>query len=810
MTPLDERDPVDVLAEDFADRLRRGEHPSVGDFAAANPDHAEQLRELLPAVAQMEFLKRFRRASGSGEQVELPDRFGDFRIVRELGRGGMGIVFEAVQESLGRPVALKVLATHAQLDEVRRSRFVREAQAAARLHHTSIVPVFGVGEQDGMPYYVMQLIRGEGLHTVADRWRRERDQSAVSAGSTVEFGHLETSPNHPEKAAPAPVEPAPGPAYGNWSFIAEIGMQAADALQYAHKQGVLHRDVKPANLILDPAGRVWVADFGLAKLVNTHALTATGDILGTLQYLAPECLTGDADARSDVYGLGATLYELLALRTPYAMESPARLIKQVADAQPVPPRQINPAIPRDLETIVLKAMAREPARRYATAHDLAHDLQAFLEDRPIAARRELWVGRAWRWCRRNPTTAILAANVLVALVLAGVVGWVGYANTRTALDAEARRLKEAEDARADADRARNDAVQLSNKLEANLKLSLEAFENVFNAAGSRQRFGVMMWMRPPGPGGPGRPGEGLPVFGTGPLPGPPPGPPSGMGPFPGPPGDAADNAAILEAILAFYEKFAEQNATNPRLQLEAAKAYRRVGELHSFRMFRDRPLAKAAADAFLKARAALEDLHARYPHDEAIRVELIETYLHAPSEVFGNEAENVLLRALKLAGAAESRENPYLVGSVWFRLGLLRDQDRKKSEEAFRNAINALAAPHTGIDQRPPHVIVEQAAARERLAAQLGDAEKWPAARVVLEESAAELRRASERFSSGPRPGRQIGDVLAITLHRLADVCDQLNDARAASEARKEATALPDRGFGFPGGPKKDGFPRKN
>src|SRR5436309_2631709 len=165
-----DRDPVDVLAEEFADLLRRGEHPSVGDYAAAHPEHAEQLKELLPAVAQMEMLKRFRAPAGVAEK-SLPDRLGDFRIVRELGRGGMGIVFEAVQESLGRPVALKVLARHAQLDTTRRERFVREAQAAARLHHTNIVPVFGVGEQDGIPYYVMQLIRGDGLHSVAYRWR---------------------------------------------------------------------------------------------------------------------------------------------------------------------------------------------------------------------------------------------------------------------------------------------------------------------------------------------------------------------------------------------------------------------------------------------------------------------------------------------------------------------------------------------------------------------------------------------------------------------------------------------------------------
>src|SRR5215470_2078263 len=185
MTPLDDRDPVDVLAEEFADRLRRGEHPSVSDYAAQHPDHADQLRELLPAVAQMEFLKRFRRASGAAEKEELPDRFGDFRIVRELGRGGMGVVFEAVQESLGRPVALKVLSRHAQLDPTRRERFVREAQAAAKLHHTNIVPVFGVGEQDGLPYYVMQLIPGCGLHSVVWKWRKETGRTGPTNRDTV-------------------------------------------------------------------------------------------------------------------------------------------------------------------------------------------------------------------------------------------------------------------------------------------------------------------------------------------------------------------------------------------------------------------------------------------------------------------------------------------------------------------------------------------------------------------------------------------------------------------------------------------------
>src|SRR5262249_42978210 len=156
----------------------------------------------------------------------------------------------------------------------------------------------------------------------------------------------------------------------------------------------------------------------------SDGLTATGDILGTLQYLPPECLTGRADPRSDVYGLGATLYELMTLEPPYAADSPARLIKQVADSDPPPPRQLNPNIPRDLETIVLKAMARDPAHRYADARELAHDLQAFLEDRPITARRLSVISRVWRSCRRNPTVASLTFSTAAALVLAAVAGWV--------------------------------------------------------------------------------------------------------------------------------------------------------------------------------------------------------------------------------------------------------------------------------------------------------------------------------------------------------------------------------------------------
>ncbi len=802
MTPPDDRDPVDILAEEFADRLRRGEHPSVSDYAAAHPEHAEQLRELLPAVAQMEFLKRFRRATGLADKESLPDRFGDFRIVRELGRGGMGVVFEAVQESLGRPVALKVLSTHSQLDAVHRERFVREAHAAARLHHTNIVPVFGVGEQDGLPYYVMQLIRGQGLHGIAHRWRDERKQKSKPADSTFSSKKTTTVRRTPKSDSPAsPPTEENVPEYGVWSCVADVGLQAAEALHYAHKQGVLHRDVKPGNLILDPTGRVWVTDFGLAKIIEQEGLTASGDILGTLQYLPPECLAGNADARSDVYGLGATLYELLTLQPPYPIDNVARLMKLVADTDPVPPRELNPNIPLDLETIVLKAMAREPERRYSSAREMARDLQAFLDNRPIKARRQSWLGRGWRWCRRNPTVAILTANMVAALVLAGIVGWVGYARTMRALKAEEAQLAEAKQARADAEKAKAEVVQASDKLEANLRMCLEAFENVFEAAGGKPVF-----VGPGGRGGPGGgpPGPGFGGFGHGPG-GPGGGPPPGP---PGPPGgagnDAADKAAILEAILAFFDKFAEQNATNPRLQLDAARAHRRVGEMHSWRGNNDK-----AATSFRRSAELLEELFRKYPTDENARAELVQTYLDAPPDVF-TDYERQLVRALEMSRGLEIGPRPHLTGSVLFKLGWVRDRagNRTGAEQAYRDAIAAMTAPTDSPDNRAPTTIAEQSLTRMHLAALLADTKRLPEARKTLEEAAAEWRGMGDRPGPG---GRLPWEVLALTYQQLADVCEKQGDRGAAKAAHDEASRVMSN-LGGPkrDGPKKDGPPKKD
>ena len=304
---------LDQLAEEFAARCRRGETPAVSDYAGRYPSLAGQLREVLPPIALIERLKWERNGpqpTTLGSQ--LPERIGDYRIVREVGRGGMGIVYEAEQESLGRRVALKILPRQSLLDPKRLGRFRREAQAAARLHHTNIVPVFGLCEQDGLLFYVMQFIQGQGLNEVLADLRRDPATRPTDPNNlpTLCFSDPmpETPPvkvtvnpsgfsneaepdsaEQPRPAVPARLGIAGGPTstYGYWQQVAGIGMQVAEALQYAHDQGTLHRDIKPANLLLDRQGIVWVTDFGLAKLLESDDLTSTGDVVGTLQYMAP-------------------------------------------------------------------------------------------------------------------------------------------------------------------------------------------------------------------------------------------------------------------------------------------------------------------------------------------------------------------------------------------------------------------------------------------------------------------------------------------------------------------------------------------
>jgi serine/threonine protein kinase/WD40 repeat protein/tetratricopeptide (TPR) repeat protein len=443
------------LAEEFVERHRRGERPALSEYVNRYPDLAAEVRDLFPALVQIEDLKpaagdltgAFVSANSPSDE-QAPERFGEYRILRQVGQGGMGIVYEAEQESLGRHVALKVLPRQALLKTTYRERFRREAKAAGRLHHTNIVPVYGVGECDGTHYYAMQFISGEGLDKVLRDLRRLRESpvDATAAAPLFEGSVAQSllsgrllAPEIPAKEeSPAPLAPsAPTTAGGMhgsstlsaggqegpyYRGIARIGLQVADALAYAHRQGILHRDIKPSNLLLDQQGTVWVTDFGLAKAEGADDLTQTGDIVGTVRFMAPERFDGRSLPQSDVYALGVTLHELLTLRPAFDDAKRARLVEKVLHEPPTLPRKLDPRIPRDLETVVLKCIAKEPAERYATPDELADDLRRFLADRPIKARRASDAERLWRWCRRNPAVATLLTAVGLLLTITAVGG----------------------------------------------------------------------------------------------------------------------------------------------------------------------------------------------------------------------------------------------------------------------------------------------------------------------------------------------------------------------------------------------------
>jgi serine/threonine protein kinase/WD40 repeat protein/Tfp pilus assembly protein PilF len=463
---------IDRLAEEFAARYRRGERPALQEYLDKYPELAEDIRAVFPALVEMEQVKEDHAEPASATAgAERPPlrQVGDYRILREVGRGAMGVVYEAEQVSLGRRVALKVLATHIAPDRQSVERFRREAKAAAKLHHTNIVPVFEVGQNGDICYYAMQFIQGQSLDQIfveLQRLRRpsqnrddqhpetrEQHEPDARRGEVDRLAHslltgcfqlgragaLVGDVTEDHVAAPAIVEvrraePAspssldsavlPGqteltsvrvdrPHY--FQSVARIGLQIANALAHAHARAIIHRDIKPSNLLLDVAGVVWIADFGLAK-TRDNSLTNTGDVVGTLRYMAPERFKGEDDERADVYALGLTLYEMLVLQPAFAERDRLQLIDRIKTQEPARPRVVDRRVPRDLETIVLKAIDKEPKRRYQSAEEMAEDLLRFLADEPIKARRTSQLERLRLWRRRNPAVASLLGVVLLLLV----------------------------------------------------------------------------------------------------------------------------------------------------------------------------------------------------------------------------------------------------------------------------------------------------------------------------------------------------------------------------------------------------------
>jgi serine/threonine protein kinase len=474
---------LDRLADEFAERRRRGERPSLTEYADRYPELADDIRALFPALAEVEQAAD-QRAQAHALRAEPPplSRLGDYRIVREIGRGGMGVVYEAEQESLGRRVALKVLPLQAARDARALERFRREARSAAKLHHTNIVPVFEVGQDGDVCYYAMQFIAGHGLDQVIEELRRLRAESetprdraaapespARTSARSLRSGSFgvpttvgDVPPPGPEPAAPSGSTSLSGALSGDRHFfasVARIGQQTAAALAHAHERGVVHRDIKPSNLLLDGDGVVWVADFGLAK-GDDDGLTSLGNIVGTLRYMAPERFQGQCDARADIYALGLTLYELLTLRPAFQARDRLELIEQVRSREPARPRSVDPRAPRDLETIILKAIDKEPRRRYQTAAELGEDLRLFLAGEPIRARPVGGLERLSKWARRHPWLARLSGALALSLA-AGIAVSVYYAlaERARAQEADAR----AAEAREKAAEAREKAAEASKQ-----------------------------------------------------------------------------------------------------------------------------------------------------------------------------------------------------------------------------------------------------------------------------------------------------------------------------------------------------------
>jgi len=441
---------LDELVAQLSARIEAGDTVDLTALTADCPHFREQLEMLLPtlqAVVELEHSLGARTVSlatpnrcatddhvGRKEEESIAGQLGDFRILRELGRGGMGVVYEAEQISLGRCVALKVLPFAAMLDKQQLARFKNEARAAATLDHPNIVAIHSVGVDRGVHYYAMQLVEGQSLAQVIQRLRnadcglRNEDPDATAAPNSA-FPNPQSAIRNPQSeiATVPSARLSTLPDYSSGEYfraIARLGIQAAEALDHAHVNGILHRDIKPANLLVDDANKLWVTDFGLARMERDAGMTMTGDLLGTLRYMSPEQALAKrviVDHRSDVYSLGATLYELIAIQPVFPCEDQQELLRQIAFEEPRKLRQLNPRIPQDLETIIHKAIEKNPADRFATAAQLADDLRRHLADEPINAKPPGLSTRAAKWISRHRAIAASGVAILAVVVAMSMI-----------------------------------------------------------------------------------------------------------------------------------------------------------------------------------------------------------------------------------------------------------------------------------------------------------------------------------------------------------------------------------------------------
>jgi serine/threonine protein kinase len=692
--------------EEYLAALEAGRLPDRQDFLAGHADIAPALARCLEGLEFLHTAAPLVRESGeedpavSATSIDAEGPLGDYRIVREVGRGGMGVVYEAVQISLGRRVALKVLPFAAAMDARQLQRFKNEAQAAACLHHSNIVPVFAVGSERGVHYYAMQYIDGQTLASLILELRKQVGQdtapSAASAGATGALiselfstcpppakysgpGSQPTEPYSPlstPAAADTVATPRPSAVATEQSLrspeffrtVARLGVQAAEALEHAHQLGVVHRDIKPANLLLEtcsplsphprplstwgrrenqappsPWGkavggeglRLWITDFGLAWCQSQGGLTLTGDLIGTLRYMSPEQALAQrtvVDHRTDVYSLGATLYELLTLEPVFRGRDRQELLRQIAFEEPLPPRRNNRAVPAELETIVLKALEKRPAERYVSAQELADDLARFLRDEPIRAKRPTLWQQVKKWARRNrPLVWSLAVSGSVLLILTVI----GLVLSNVYISREKK----------DKERALDEARQNFETAEANFLLAHQAVEEMWLEVATE--LGVLPHMHP-------------------------------------------FQRKVLQKALRFYQEFSQRkgNDATSRL-LRAAAAY----EVQAIEASLD--LRQVPEQTCREAIAELEELANELPQEPRLQRTLGDAYLNLAG-ILGKagrhlEAEKSQRQALALyqqltGGHPDVPQYQSGLASIYQGLGSLLHRRPHEAEQWYRDA----------------------------------------------------------------------------------------------------------------------------
>jgi serine/threonine-protein kinase len=599
-----------------------------------------------PALTRSE---RLGEAAPSQGEASSARAIPGYEIERELGRGGMGVVYLARQLRLNRVVALKTILAGAHASGTDLARFLVEAEAAAAVQHPHVAQIYDVGTHDGQPYFALEYCPGGTL-------------SAKLAG--------------------IPLPPAEA---------ARLVQLVARAVQAAHDRGIIHRDLKPANVLLAADGAPKVADFGLARRTDLDSgLTATGAVLGSPSYMAPEQARGDAasvDARTDVYGLGAILYEALTGRPPFRAASVLETVAQVLNDDPPSPRVLVPGVPRDLETICLKCLQKDPARRYASAAALADDLQRWVDGVPVWARPVSVWERAWKAARRRPTA--FATGLALLIGAAATVGIILWKNRDLERERDAARIAEA------------DAIRERTRAHARLEKAVEAVERMVTRAESAE------WSR----------NTAL----------------------------ATERRRVLEDVVAFYERFGE--ADDPLVRRETARAYRRIGSVYT--ALAEYP---KAADYLTRARQISERLVAEYPSEHGYAADLAEARLFA-SYVASSTGRNndalveihaatALAREVLEAQPANDEVRRTLVGGLVAQGFQTMYTDRPASVSSFREALGhtneLLARPN------PPF------ATRALSAFAHGGAALPDLIDGKVPESQAKIARASEIIASTP------------------------------------------------------------